>query len=132
MLLRLILLFTLVPLIELALLIKLGQYIGVGYTILIVMVTGIAGAYFAKTQGMGVLRQIQRELEEGRIPGNQIIDGLCILAGGAMLLTPGLITDTFGFILVVPITRIAVREWLKGKFRDMIDRGQVSFYWGRW
>ena len=126
------LLLTLVPLIELALLIKLGQYIGVGYTVLIVVVTGIAGAFLAKTQGMSVLRRMQLEMQEGRLPGNQMIDGLCILMGGAMLLTPGLVTDTAGFILVVPITRIAVREWLKTKLRGMVDRGQVIFRWGGW
>jgi UPF0716 protein FxsA len=126
------LLLTLVPLVELALLIKLGQYIGVGYTVLIVVVTGIAGAFLAKTQGMSVLRRMQLEMQEGRLPGNQMIDGLCILMGGAMLLTPGLVTDTAGFILVVPITRIAVREWLKTKLRGMVDRGQVIFRWGGW
>ncbi len=132
MLIRLMLLLTLVPLVELALLIKLGQYIGVGYTVLIVVVTGIAGAFLAKTQGMSVLRRMQLEMQEGRLPGNQMIDGLCILMGGAMLLTPGLVTDTAGFILVVPITRIAVREWLKTKLRGMVDRGQVIFRWGGW
>jgi UPF0716 protein FxsA len=126
------LLLTLVPLIELALLIKLGQYIGVGYTVLIVVVTGIAGAFLAKTQGMSVLRRMQLEMQEGRLPGNQMIDGLCILLGGAMLLTPGLVTDTAGFMLVIPVTRIAVREWLKIKLRGMVDRGQVIFRWGGW
>jgi len=132
MLIRLMLLLTLVPLIELALLIKLGQYIGVGYTVLIVVVTGIAGAFLAKTQGMSVLRRMQLEMQEGRLPGNQMIDGLCILLGGAMLLTPGLVTDTAGFMLVIPVTRIAVREWLKIKLRGMVDRGQVIFRWGGW
>lgn len=132
MLVRLILLFTLIPLAELAILIKLGQYVGIGYTILIVLLTGILGAYLAKTQGMDVLRRIQTELEMGSIPGNQIVDGLCILVGGAMLLTPGLITDLCGFVLVIPITRVVVREWLKIKFRNMIERGQVNFYWNRW
>ncbi|MBA1334206.1 MAG: hypothetical protein HPY66_1915 [Firmicutes bacterium] len=132
MLIRFILLFTLIPLIELAILIKLGQYVGIGYTILIVLLTGILGAYLAKTQGMDVLRRIQTELETGNIPGNQIIEGLCILVGGAMLLTPGLITDLCGFVLVIPLTRVVVREWLKVKFRNMIERGQVNFYWNRW
>jgi UPF0716 protein FxsA len=132
MLLRLMLLLTVVPLLELALLIKLGQYIGVGYTVLVVVVTGVAGAFLAKTQGMDVLRRMQLEMQEGRLPGNQMIDGLCILMGGAMLLTPGLITDTLGFALVIPVTRIALREWLKIKLRGMVDRGHVIFRWNGW
>ncbi len=132
MLFRLVLLFTVVPLVELALLIKLGQHLGVGYTVAIVLVTGVAGAFLAKTQGISILNRIGEELEEGRVPGNQIVDGLCVLVGGAMLITPGLITDMCGFFLVVPATRFIVREWLKQWFRNMIDRGQVTFYWNRW
>lgn len=132
MLFRLIMLFTVVPFIDLLLLIKLGQYIGAGYTVLIVLVTGIAGAYLTKSQGMGVLRRMQMEMQEGRLPGNPIIDGLCILVGGAMLLTPGLITDTLGFLLVMPGTRFVIREWLKNRLLGMIDRGQVIFRWNRW
>ncbi len=131
MLFRLMLLFTVVPLIELAFLIKLGQYIGTGYTIMIVLLTGIAGAYLAKSQGMEVLRQMQFDMQEGRLPGNHLIDGLCIFVGGAMLLTPGLITDTLGFMLVIPITRVIIREWLKNRLRSMIDSGQVIFRWNR-
>lgn len=132
MLLRLMLLFTVVPIIELALLIKLGQHIGVGYTIAVVLITGVAGAYLARTQGVSILRRIRWELEEGRVPGNQIVDGLCVLIGGAMLLTPGLITDLTGFMLVIPVTRIAIREWLKSRFRRMIETGNITFYWSRW
>lgn len=132
MLFRLILLFTVVPLVELVLLIKLGQHVGVGYTIAVVLITGVVGAYLAKTQGFSILNRIGRELEEGRVPGNQIVEGLCILVGGAMLITPGLLTDAFGFFLVIPVTRIIVREWLKRWFRNMINRGQVTFYWNRW
>jgi len=128
---RLILLFTVIPLVELALLIKLGQHVGVGYTIAIVLITGVVGAYLAKTEGFSIINKIGRELEEGKVPGNQIVDGLCVLVGGTMLITPGLITDTCGFFLVIPATRILVREWLKRWFHNMIDRGQVTFYWHR-
>lgn len=128
---RLIMLFTILPFVELYLLIRLGQYIGAGYTILIVLITGIAGAYLAKSQGMSVLRRIQSEMHEGKLPGNHIIDGLCILIGGVMLLAPGLITDTIGFLLVVPGTRFLIREWLKNRLIGMIKKGQVIFHWNR-
>ncbi len=130
--LRLIALFTIMPFIELFLLIKLGQYIGAGYTLLIVLVTGIAGAYLAKGQGINVLRRIQLEMHGGRLPGNHIIDGLCILIGGIMLLAPGLITDTIGFLLVIPGTRFLIREWLKTRLLNMINKGQVIFRWDGW
>ena len=132
MLIRLMILFTIAPLVELAILIKLGQHIGAGYTILIVLVTGIAGAYLAKSQGIDVLRKIQSDMQQGIMPGNHIIDGLCILAGGIMLLAPGLVTDTIGLLLVIPGSRFVIREWIKRRLLGMIDRGQVIFRWHRW
>jgi UPF0716 protein FxsA len=129
---RMLLLFTIVPFVELVLLIKLAEYIGTGYTILAIVLTGFAGAYLAKTQGLKVLTSIQRELGDGNIPGNQIIDGLCILIGGIMLIAPGIITDAAGLMLVIPVTRYMIREWFKVRFRNMIDKGHTRFYWGSW
>jgi UPF0716 protein FxsA len=97
-----------------------------------VLVTGIAGAYLAKSQGMDVLRRIQSDMQQGIMPGNHIIDGLCILAGGIMLLAPGLVTDTIGLLLVIPGSRFVIREWIKRRLLGMIDRGQVIFRWHKW
>ncbi|MFT9494689.1 FxsA family protein [Anaerosolibacter sp.] len=131
MLMRLILLFTMVPLIELAILFKLNQYIGLGYTLGIVIFTGVLGAYLAKSQGNQILFRIKMEMGEGRMPGDELINGLCVLIGGAMLLTPGILTDTTGFILVLPGTRHLVKVFIKNKLRKMIDEGKVNFYF-RW
>lgn len=128
---RLILLFTMVPLIELAILFKLNQYIGLGYTLGIVIFTGVLGAYLAKSQGNQILFRIKMEMGEGRMPGDELINGLCVLIGGAMLLTPGILTDTTGFILVLPGTRHLVKVFIKNKLRKMIDEGKVNFYF-RW
>ena len=121
----LILLFTIVPIVELALLIKLGQHIGVGYTLGIVILTGIAGAFLAKSQGLVTLRRIEEEVNKGIMPADKIFDGVMILCGGILLLTPGLITDSIGFLTLIPFTRRLIKLWLKNKIKNMIAQGRV-------
>jgi UPF0716 protein FxsA len=116
MFLRLLLLFTLVPLLELFLLVKLGTVIGIGATVLIVVCTGVLGAWLARWQGLGVLRRVTEDLNQGRLPAEALIDGLLILIAGAVLLTPGLITDTLGFLLLVPRGRAVVRRLIAARF----------------
>jgi len=129
MLLRLILLFTLVPLIELSLLIELGRHIGLGSTIAIVIFTGVIGAYLAKYEGFKVISGIRQELQSGKIPAEGLIDGVIILAGGLLLLTPGLLTDSIGFLALIPVTRNYLKRYLKRKFKQKIDSKEVhSFY----
>ena len=120
----LILLFTIVPVLELALLIKVGQYIGVGYTLGIVIITGVTGAYLAKKQGLLTLRRIEKDVNQGRMPTDKLFDGVLILGSGILLLTPGFITDLIGFMGLVPWTRNLFKGWLKRKIRDMIDHGR--------
>ena len=110
MFLRLLLLFTIVPLIELYLLIKIGGIIGVVPTIAIVIGTGVLGAWLARWQGLAVLRRISDEVAAGRLPTDALIDGLLILVAAAVLLTPGLLTDSLGFVLLVPPSRALVRK----------------------
>lgn len=121
----LILLFTVVPIVELALLIKIGQYIGVGYTLGIIIVTGVTGAYLAKMQGLLTLRRIQDEVNQGIMPADKLFDGVLILCSGILLLTPGLITDLIGFMGLIPLTRNLFKQWLKQKIKDMIAQGKV-------
>jgi len=121
----LILLFTVVPVVELALLIKIGQHIGVGYTLTIVILTGVVGAYLARSQGFRTLRRIQEDINEGLMPAEKIFDGVMILCGGILLLTPGFITDLIGFMALVPFTRHLIKLWLKRKIKDMITQGRV-------
>ena len=121
----LILLFVCLPILELAVLLKVGSYIGPANTILIVILTGVAGAYLARSQGILTLIKIQEDLNRGIMPGDKIVDGLMILCGGVMLLTPGLITDLIGFMALIPATRYLIKHWLKDKFKDMIDRKKI-------
>ena len=116
MFLRLLLLFTVVPLLELFLLVKLGTVIGIGATVLIVICTGVLGAWLARWQGLGVLRRLTEDLNQGRLPADALIDGLLILIAGAVLLTPGLITDALGFLLLVPQGRAVVRRLVSARF----------------
>ena len=122
MFLRLLLLFTVVPLLELFILVKLGNLVGVAPTIALVIVTGVLGAWLARVQGLGVVRRLRSELAEGRLPAEAVIDGLLILVAGAVLLTPGLITDTLGFVLLVPPGRAAIRKIVAGAFARKVNR----------
>jgi UPF0716 protein FxsA len=132
MFLRLLLLFTLVPLIELFLLVKLGAVIGIGATVLIVISTGVLGAWLARRQGLGVLRRLSEDLNEGRLPGDTLIDGLLILIAGALLLTPGLITDTIGFLLLVPQGRAIVRRIVVARFEKRTIAGDSDVIDAEW
>ena len=108
---QLLLLFTLVPLIELALLIKLGQLTGVWTTIGLVILTGIIGAYLARREGLKAWRRLEKSLHEGVSPADELIEALLILIAGAVLITPGLLTDLFGFGLLIP----PIRKWVRNK-----------------
>ena len=121
----LILLFTVVPITELALLLRVGQYIGVGYTLWIVILTGVTGAYLAKMQGLITLRRIQEDINQGIMPTDKLFDGVLILLSGILLLTPGFITDIVGFMGLIPFTRNLFKRWLKRKAEDMISQGRV-------
>ena len=121
----LLLLFTVVPAVELAILIEVGTHIGAGNTILLIIVTGILGASLARYQGFVVLNQIQQNLNKGNMPSEQLMDGLMILVGGIVLLTPGFITDTIGFLLMIPLSRTLIKLWVKKRFEHMIANGQI-------
>ncbi|MBW1854732.1 MAG: FxsA family protein [Deltaproteobacteria bacterium] len=128
MLIKLILIFTIVPFIELSLLIELGTYIGTLNTIMVVVVTGIIGAFMARMAGLSVLFRIQENLRAGIFPKDEIFDGILILIGGAFLLTPGLLTDAVGFLLLLPLGRESVKRWLKEVVKKRLDRGEITFW----
>lgn len=113
---RLLALLTLVPLIELALLVWVEGRIGLGATVAMVVVTGVLGAALARQQGLAVVRRIQAQLAAGEVPGAALVDGLLILIAGVVLLTPGLLTDAAGFLLLVPPLRARLRRLLRRRF----------------
>lgn len=119
---KLLILFVIVPVTELYILIEVGKKIGSLTTIGIIILTGIIGAYLVKSQGFMILRKIQNDLNEGIMPGDSLIQGAIILAGGILLLTPGFVTDIIGFIFLIPVSRRVVKKfllkWLKGKIKE--------------
>ena len=124
------LLFTIVPIVELYLLVKAGERIGTLNTIALVILTGITGASFARSQGARMIRQIRDTLNQGQVPGKELLHGAMILAGGILLLTPGFLTDLAGLSLLFPFTRrlyvnIAL-AYLKKKFQS--GQWHVSTY----
>ena len=113
---KLFLLFTIVPTLELWLLFKVGSFIGFWETILLVIVTGLIGASMAKREGLVVLKEIQEAPSKGIPLGDKIGEGLLVLVGGVLLITPGILTDFFGFSLIFPITRRLILPIVKRYF----------------
>lgn len=103
--------FIVVPVIEIALLIRVGSAIGVGATILIVIFTAILGAYLVRQQGFATINAVQQEMNQGRMPAMQMAEGVALLFAGAVLLTPGFFTDAIGFALLTPPIRRSIIKW---------------------
>ena len=113
---KLLLLFIVVPLVELFILLKIGQLLGVGTTIALVVVTGILGALFVRAQGFSLIMKLRQDLQGGKFPHKRLMEGVCILASGLLLLTPGLLTDLTGFLLLIPPVRIRLINGALKKF----------------
>lgn len=113
----LLLLFFSVPLVEIYVLLEVGGVIGVLPTIAAVVLTAVIGAGLIRAQGISTLGRVQQELERGELPAVGIIEGALLLVAGALLLTPGFVTDSVGFlILVPPLRRRAVEAFLRNRF----------------
>jgi UPF0716 protein FxsA len=125
---RLFLLFTLVPAVELYLIIKVGSVIGALNTILIIIFTGVLGAYYARQQGFRVVSNIQWKMQQGTVPGDDLVNGAMLLVGGAFLITPGFITDFAGFSLIFPPTREAIKVGVKRYLEKRVRQGDVRVY----
>lgn len=122
---KLFLLFLLVPFIEVVILIKMAATIGFWPTLAIQVVTGLVGATLAKIQGWITWIRIQKELLSGHLPANELIDGLLILIAGVVLLTPGLLTDSLGILILFPPTRAFFRRWILNRLRKAVSRPRV-------
>jgi len=122
---KLLLIFIGIPLLELVLLLQIGQLIGVGYTVLMIIITGFLGVLLAKHQGFLVIRELQNTLAYGQMPGEAILDGIFVLVGGVALLTPGFITDIFGFLCLLPGSRKIFKAYIKKLLRYYLATGQV-------
>ena len=119
---RLLLLFTVVPLLELALLLAIGRYVGLVATVLLVFGTGVLGAWLARREGLRAFYRVREEMAAGRLPAEALLDGLLILVAGAVLLTPGLLTDLAGFALLTPFVRAAVGRAVADRLRRGLEQ----------
>ena len=128
MLLRLLLLFTLMPIIELALLIQIGARLGTWPTVGLVVATGVTGAALARSQGLRTFGRLRLSLASGRFPGDELINAVLILAGGLLLLTPGVLTDLCGLLVLVPWSRGVIRQALVRAVRRRLGGGQTRFH----
>ena len=122
---RLLLLFILVPTVELLLLIEIGRRIGTLPTLGLIVFTGALGATLARHQGLAVLRQVQEETAAGRIPAGAVLDGVLILLAGAVLMTPGVLTDAFGFLCLVPAFRRRRKSLSRRRFERAAQEGRI-------
>ena len=126
MLLKLFLAFTIIPILEIYLLIEIGSLFGALTAITLVILTGFLGAFLARMQGLQTLYRIQDSLREGRMPSGELLDALLIVIAGLVLLTPGFLTDSAGFLLLIPATRNSIKYWLRRQIelRYMSNRSE--------
>ena len=115
-----------VPMVEIGILLLSGKTIGMLPTILLIIITGIVGAFLAKQQGLATIRNVQADLQRGIMPGEALLDGICILVGGTLLLTPGFVTDIVGFLLLVPGTRTFFKSVIAKGFKKRMDRQTIT------
>ena len=123
-------LLLIIPVMEIAVFILVGNLIGLWPTLGLVVLTAIIGSFLLKRQGLSTLRRIQAETNAGRVPGRELVDGAMIMAAGILLLTPGLVTDTIGFLLFVPGIRDRIRSFV-AKRVVVMAKGGGSHGFGR-
>ncbi|TCP32091.1 UPF0716 protein FxsA [Scopulibacillus darangshiensis] len=123
--------FIIVPAIEIFLFIIVGRYIGLPLTFLLIIGTGLLGAWLMKREGGAVLAHIKAELAMGKLPGQTVVEGLCILIGGMLLLTPGFFTDLCGFLLLIPPVRRKAKDFILNWLRKQMAKGRFTFHYRR-
>ncbi len=131
MLLKLFLAFTIIPVLELYILIEVGSYLGALNTIMVVIVTGFVGAYLARLQGFQTMNRVRESLNRGEMPTEGLIDALLILLAGIVLLTPGFLTDIAGLLILLPQTRNRFKGWLMWKLENWINNNRVDIQFYR-
>jgi UPF0716 protein FxsA len=118
-------LFILVPLVELALLIQVGQWIGVWPTVALVAVTGVLGVVLVRQEGVRTMARIQGQLSRGELPHEAMLDGACLLVAGAFLMTPGVLTDVLAFSLLLPPARRLIQRWIVARLKRGLEEGTL-------
>lgn len=125
-------LFVIIPILEIGVLLRAGEALGVMNTLGVVVLTGVVGAAMARYEGLRVLGTIQSNLANGMMPAPQLVDGLLILVAGVVLLTPGFLTDAVGFFLLVPPCRAMVKAWVRRAFERRLRKGTMEATYWEW
>lgn len=122
-----------IPLMEIWVFIEVGGRIGATSTIVIILLTGVAGALLLRIQGLGLLMRARKTMEQGQAPVAEVIDGVCLIVAGLVLLTPGFVTDAIGALLFIPLVRRAIAYWALSRVQTRYsaggqphDRGQTG------
>src|SRR5438552_7956144 len=123
----LVVLFVFVPIVELAVIIQVGQAIGVVETLLVMVLVSIVGGWLVKREGIGVWRRAQRQLDTGVMPGRELVDGVLIMVAGALLLLPGFVSDCLGILLLLPPVRALVRAVVIRRLRTRVVAQRTYF-----
>ena len=126
----LVIAFIVVPLVELYVIIKVGGAIGIGPTIALLLIDSLLGAFLLRHQGRSAWVAFNRAMAESRLPAKEVLDGVLIIFGGALLLTPGFITDILGLALLIPPTRAIIRTFLKWLGISRLSWGPRAAVWG--
>ena len=123
---RLLALFLVLPVVELALLVQVDNWIGFWPTVGLILATGLLGGMLARHEGLSVWRRLNQRLVEQGLPGKELLDGVIILVAGALLITPGVLTDVFGFMGLLPFTRTVIRKIVLKRIERAAQQGNIS------
>lgn len=122
----LFLIFVIIPIIEIYLLIEVGSRIGTLNTIIVIFLTAIVGASMVQHQGLGVMRRMQQNINEGVSPAEEMVNGVMLLIAGILLITPGFFTDAIGFLMVIPFTRNLIKKIARRIIDKKVSSGVID------
>jgi UPF0716 protein FxsA len=127
-------LFTVVPIVEVYILIKIGNVIGALNTVLLLIGTALLGAFLIRLEGVRTFSRMTTNLAQGVVPAEELVDGLLIFIAGVLLITPGIFTDVLALFLLIPFSRTLCKRWLRRKFDRMVSTGmaRLNFDEGQW
>ena len=118
--------FTLIPVLEIYLLIKIGHYLGAFNTVIVVIATALLGASLARHEGIRTMIRLRESMNRGELPAEEMLDAVLIFIAGIVLLTPGFITDLAGIAILIPNTRSRLKRWMRGKFEEWISENRAD------
>jgi UPF0716 protein FxsA len=118
--------FAILPVLEIYVLIQVGTRIGAANTVILVLLSALVGAWLARQQGMRTLLKIRENMSQGIMPAEELLDALLIFVAGAVLLTPGFVTDLLGLLILFPPSRNRFKRWLRRKFDQWMDQGRMQ------